>query len=121
METTILYRTLYRPVGQREYELIAESGFRHFPPRLREQPFFYPVTNEAYATQIARDWNTQDEASGRVGYVLRFQVPASYLEQYPVRTVGASLHQEYWIPAEDLAAFNEQILGEIEVMARFGL
>ena len=60
MSTTILYR----PVGQREYELIEASGFRRFPPRLPEQPFFYPVANEEYATQIARDWNTGDEASG---------------------------------------------------------
>lgn len=81
---------------------MAESGFRHFPPRLSGQPFFYPVANEAYATQIARDWNTQDEPSGQVGYVLRFQIPILCLEQYPVRTVGAPQHQEYWILAEDL-------------------
>jgi hypothetical protein len=62
---------LYRPVGQREFELIEASGFRRFPARLPEQPFFYPVTNEAYATHIARDWNTRDEASGWTGYVLR--------------------------------------------------
>jgi hypothetical protein len=67
MELTILFR----PVGQREYELIEATGFRRFPPRLPEQPFFYPVTNAEYATQIARDWNTKDEASGWTGYVLR--------------------------------------------------
>ncbi|HLK66379.1 MAG TPA: hypothetical protein VKU19_23255 [Bryobacteraceae bacterium] len=65
---------LFRPVGQREYELIEAAGFRRFPPRLAEQPFFYPVTNEDYASQIARDWNTKDEASGWVGYVLRFSI-----------------------------------------------
>ena len=63
MQSTILYR----PVGQREYELIEATGFRRFPGRLPEQPFFYPVTNEDYATQIARDWNTKDEASGWTG------------------------------------------------------
>ena len=61
---------LYRPVGQREYELIEATGFRRFPPRLAEQPFFYPVANKEYAAQIARDWNTKDEASGWIGYVL---------------------------------------------------
>ena len=49
------------------------SGYREFPPRLPEQPFFYPVLNEDYATQIARDWNTKDERSGFAGYVLRFE------------------------------------------------
>jgi hypothetical protein len=50
--------TLYRPVGRQEYDLIAAADFRRFPPRLPAQPFFYPVTNAEYATQIARDWNT---------------------------------------------------------------
>lgn len=111
--------TLYRPVGQREYELIEASGFRAFPPRLPEQPFFYPVANEEYATQIARDWNTRDEASGFTGYVLRFRVPADFLSQYPLRTAGAAIHQEYWIPSEELDAFNQQIDGLIETVSRF--
>ncbi len=106
---------LFRPVGQREYELIAATGFRRFPSRLREQPFFYPVTNENYANQIARDWNTKDPASGYVGYVLRFHVRSKYLEQYPVRTVGATMHQEYWIPAAHLDRFNNEIQGLIEL------
>jgi hypothetical protein len=50
--------TLYRPVGRKELELIRASEFRFFPPRLASQPFFYPVLNEEYAVQIARDWNT---------------------------------------------------------------
>ena len=45
--------TLYRPVGAEELRLIEASGMRAFPPRLPEQPIFYPVTNEAYAVQIA--------------------------------------------------------------------
>jgi hypothetical protein len=71
---TIDCSTLFRPVGQAEFDLIRQSGFTKFPPRLPEQPFFYPVLNEAYATQIARDWNTKDSRSGFVGYVLRFRV-----------------------------------------------
>jgi hypothetical protein len=49
--------TLFRPVGPKELELIKASGFRAFPPRLPDQPIFYPVTNHAYATQIARDYS----------------------------------------------------------------
>lgn len=111
--------TLYRPVGQKEKDLIAASGQREFPPRLPEQPIFYPVLNEEYAIKIARDWNTRDAFSGYVGYVTRFQVRADFLAHYEVKTVGASQHQEYWIPAGDLPAFNASIVGPIEVIAEF--
>lgn len=108
--------TLFRPVGPKELDLIAESGFCEFPPRLPEQPIFYPVVNEEYATQIARDWNVM--ASG-AGYVTRFHVNKSFLDQYEVQQVGASIHEEYWIPAEHLADFNRNIVGQIEVVAEF--
>lgn len=108
--------TLYRPVGPEELDLIQASGFRAFPPRLPEQPIFYPVLNEEYATQIARDWNTK--ASG-LGYVTRFQVRTNFLRRYPVQTVGSSLHRELWVPADELAEFNNNIAGLIEVTAVF--
>lgn len=108
--------TLYRPVGPRELALIEASGFREFPARLPEQPIFYPVLNEEYATQIARDWNaTRDGA----GYVTRFEVNADFVRRYPVQTVGSSLHQELWVPAEALPDFNRNIVGLIEVIASF--
>lgn len=108
--------TLYRPVGPKELELIAESGWREFPPRLPDQPIFYPVTNETYAIQIARDWNVK--ASG-AGFVTQFNVDAYYLSRYPVQKVGGAIHTEYWIPAEELAEFNQNIVGQIEVTAEF--
>ena len=109
-----LLTTLYRPVGPQELVLIEASGFTAFPPRLPEQPIFYPVLNEAYATQIARNWNVR--ASG-AGYVTRFSLPASYLAKYPVQIVGSREHAELWVPAEELAEFNRQIVGRIEVIA----
>lgn len=108
--------TLYRPVGEKELALIRESGWRTFPPRLPEQPIFYPVLNEDYATQITCGWNTRD---GGIGYVLRFAVKTEYLEQFPVQAAGSRLHQEYWIPAEELAEFNRNIVGLIEVLSEF--
>ncbi|HEU0016678.1 MAG TPA: hypothetical protein VFQ45_23550 [Longimicrobium sp.] len=110
---------LYRPVGQAELELIERSGWREFPPRLPHQPIFYPVLDEEYAVQIARDWNTRDAASGFVGYVTRFHVRSGFLAKYEVQTVGAARHQELWIPAEELAEMNRSIVGGIEVIARF--
>jgi hypothetical protein len=112
--------TLFRPVGRLEKELIEGSGFRRFPPRLSHQPIFYPVLNREYAEKIARDWNTVDEASGYVGYVTRFKVRRDFIGKYPVETVGAAnLHEEYWIPAEELEQFNDNIVGLIEIVAEF--
>lgn len=111
--------TLFRPVGARELALIAASGFRAFPPRLAGQPIFYPVLTEAYAIEIARDWNTKDEASGYAGFVTRFVVDAAFAGRYAIRTVGASRHQELWVPAEELPDFNRHIIGPIEVVAEF--
>lgn len=44
---------LYRPVGQAEYDLIAQSGFIAYSPRLPEQLIFYPVLNEKHTREIA--------------------------------------------------------------------
>jgi hypothetical protein len=109
--------TLWRPVGPKELDLIRQSGMSAFPPRLPEQPIFYPVLTEAYAVKIARDWNVA--ASGK-GYVTRFQVANEFLARYRVQQAGGKDHLEYWIPAEDLAAFNEAIVGKIEVVGEFG-
>lgn len=107
---------LYRPVNQTELDLIAASDWRAFPPRLPEQPIFYPVLNEAYAVQISRDWNVPYYG---VGHVVRFAVDAEYLAQFPVQNVGDRHHDELWIPAEQLAEFNQHIVGPIEVTATF--
>jgi hypothetical protein len=115
-DNRMMTTTLYRPVGPEELALIAASGYREFPPRLAEQPIFYPVTNESYATQIARDWNVK--ASG-AGFVTRVAVRSDYLAGYRVETVGSSVHQEYWIPAAELPSFNAAIIGVIEVIAEF--
>ena len=110
---------LYRPVGEVELRLIEESGWRAFPPRLAHQPIFYPVLDEAYAIQIARDWNTRDAASGYAGYVTRFRVREDFIARYAVRTVGARGHQELWIPAEELEEMNANLVGRIEVIHAF--
>lgn len=113
------YIVLYRPVGQAELDLIARSGFKRFPPRLPIQPIFYPVTNEFYAEQIARGWNTKNEASGYAGYVTRFRVRPNHVMKYPVQIVGTSVNSELWVPAEELEEFNDNIVGEIEVISEF--
>jgi len=111
--------TLYRPVGLYELALIWDSGMREFPPRLPHQPIFYPVLTLEYATRIARDWNSRDEASGFVGFVTQFEVPKSYLARFEPQTVGSSEHVEYWIPAGELVAFNSSIQGKIVVLSGY--
>ena len=108
--------TLWRPVSPEELELVRASGMPAFPPRLPEQPISYPVLSEAYAIKIAHDWNVLASGSG---HVTRFRVSTRFLRQYPVHEAGGRSHLEYWIPAEDLPAFNAAIVGEIEVVARF--
>jgi hypothetical protein len=108
---------LYRPTGPEEIALVKESGFRRWPPRLPDQPIFYPVTNEQYAVQIARDWNVK--ASG-YGCVTRFHVKSPFMNRYPIHQVGGSEHIEWWVPAEELEQLNENIVGLIEVIHEFG-
>lgn len=108
--------TLYRPVGPAELALIEASAFKAFPPRLDEQPIFYPVLNEQYAREIASSWNVRETGAG---FVTRFEVDAEFVRRYEVQTVGARVHQELWVPAEELALFNEHIVGLIEVIATY--
>lgn len=108
--------TLFRPVGEKELDLIRDSGWRKFPPRLPEQPIFYPVLHEEYASQIASQWNVRE---GGIGFVVRFEVESKYLHAFSVQTVGSRVHQEYWIPAEELEEFNDHIVGDIEVIHTF--
>ncbi len=108
--------TLWRPTGPTELGLVAESDWRAWPARLPDQPIFYPVLNEAYAVLIARDWNVP--ASG-AGYVTRFEVRTDFLDNYEVQQAGGREILEYWIPAEDLAELNRNIVGVIEVVRRF--
>jgi hypothetical protein len=108
--------TLWRPTGPEELALVEASGWTAWPPRLPEQPIFYPVLNEGYATKIARDWNVK--ASG-VGYVTRFQVRKSFMDRYEVHQAGGRTILEYWVPAEDLDDLNKNIVGKIEIVAQY--
>lgn len=107
---------LFRPIGEKEKELIEQSGYTRFPPRLEWQPIFYPVLNQRYAEEIAGKWNTKDPDSGYKGYVTQFEVEDDYISAFKVQTVGASYHQELWIPSEELENFNNHIIGKIEII-----
>lgn len=108
---------LYRPVGTAELKLIKENDYRSFPPRLPEQPIFYPVLNREYAREIAEKWNTK--TSDRKGYITEFEVDDEYIKNFEVHTVGRKHHQELWIPAGELENFNSHIIGRIKVTDKF--
>lgn len=108
--------TLWRPTGPKELALVEESGWRAWPPRLPDQPIFYPVLNEQYAIMIARDWNVPASGSG---YVTRFAVDREFAHRYPVQQVGGRDILELWVPAEELDEFNRHIVGLIEVVHEF--
>jgi len=112
-------RTCPHPVSScrpQEPALIAASGYREFPPSLPQQPIFYPVTNEDYARHIAEHWNVKESGAG---YVTRFAVREDFIVKYPVQQVGARIHTEHWIPAEELPDLNRNIDGLIEVTQSF--
>lgn len=106
---------LYRPVGLDEMNKIIDCKGKRFPERFKEQPIFYPVTNLEYARKIAKDWNRNDQNSGYVGYVTKFEINDKYIENFKVQNVGGRIHNEYWILAEELENFNNQIVGKIEI------
>ncbi|MFC6592279.1 hypothetical protein ACFP81_09905 [Deinococcus lacus] len=111
--------TLYRPTGLHELRLVAASGFRRWPPRLPDQPIFYPVLNFEYAEEIARDWNAKRN-DPPIGFVTAFEVRSDVATRYDIQVVGAEArHQELWIPAEELDAFNNAIVGQIRVLAHY--
>jgi len=101
---------LYRPVNKAELVLIEQSGWKEFPPRLPEQPFFYPVMNIEYARQITTEWNIPAFGSG---YVVRFEVDNDYVSKFKIKVVGNEMHSELWVPSEELSEFNKHILGNI--------
>jgi len=110
--------TMYRPVGTAELALIEQSGFTEYPPRLPDQPIFYPVLNEGYARQIAKTWNSRLN-DDKEGYVTKFKVKKAVSDRYQPEIVGGKEHEEIWVPAEELAAFNSAIIDKIEVIAKF--
>jgi hypothetical protein len=110
---------LFRPVGMSELALLWDAAFREFPARLPHQPIFYPVAIHDYAQRIAAEWNVNDEASGYSGFVTQFDVADDYISRFDPHTVGGSTHVEYWIPAEELPAFNSAVHGVIEVAEAF--
>ncbi|MFI8510329.1 ADP-ribosylation/crystallin J1 [Streptomyces sp. NPDC085460] len=108
--------TLWRPTGPEELALVRALDWRAWPPRLPEQPIFYPVLNEDYAIRIARDWNVKHSG---VGHVTRFEVDTAFLARYPVRQAGGRTILELWVPAEELDDFNAHIVGPITVTHTF--
>ncbi len=109
---------LFRPVGLRELQLIADANFRAYPPRLPDQPIFYPVLNFEYARQIAEGWNTRYN-DPPCGFITRFEIEDDYSKQFNTETVGARENQELWIPAEMLEDFNAHMVGKITIEAAY--
>lgn len=105
--------TLWRPVGPAELDLLRAAGMRAWPPRLADQPLFYPVLNEGYARQIAEEWNV---AASGAGYVTRFALPTAFARRYPTHQAGGREKLELWIPGEDLEELNRHLIGTIDLV-----
>jgi len=95
---------------------VEELGWLAWPPRLPEQPIFYPAMIEWSATKIAREWNVSHTG---LGFVREFDVDAEYLERFAVYHVGGHGVLELWVPAEELEEFNAHIVGGIRQIAGY--
>jgi hypothetical protein len=108
---------LFRPVGLRELELIASSGWREYPPRFAWQPIFYPVVTREYALAIVTQWNSKESEAGHCGFVTEFEIDDEFVARYPVQQLGGGpIYRELWVPAAELAEFNSHIRGPIRVV-----
>ena len=94
--------------------MVIQSGYSKWPPRLPEQPIFYPVTNEPYAREI-NQWNLSQYGNGSI---TKFEVKKSFVDRYDIKQVGGRHHTEWWIPAEELEELNNNIIGLIEVISK---
>lgn len=106
--------TLYRAVGPGQLQAIVAMDWKAFPPRQAAQRYFYPMLHAAFAHKIAGDWNVRQSGAG---YVVSFNVSKAFLEGYPTYLIGGPEHREYRIPASDLARFNANIIGKIQLLA----
>ncbi len=110
---------LWRPVGRRELAKMEAMDMKGFPPRLLEQPIFYPVLSFDYAEKIARDWNSTRSEQDYVGFVTEFELDDAFAESFEANEAGGSAHRELWVPAEELEALNRNLLGPIAVVAAY--
>lgn len=103
---------LYRPINKNELKLIKESEWNGFPPRLPEQPIFYPVLDYNYAKKINK-WNVNAYGNG---YIVEFHIDDDYISEFDIHNVGNRNDNEYWIPSDELNEFNKNIIGKIKLI-----
>jgi hypothetical protein len=64
-----------------------------------------------------QEWNVP--AKG-IGHVVQFAVDSEFLKRYTVQNVGGAIHDELWVPAEELEEFNAHIVGLVELVETHG-
>jgi hypothetical protein len=75
--------------------------------------------NEEYARFIASECITSKASSAYTGYVLRLRVRSDFVAQFEIRKKASEIALEYEIPAGRVVQFNENIVGKIELIARY--
>ncbi len=110
---------LWRPIGEQELGKIEASGMRAFPVTTRHEPIFFPVHSFEYADKIARSWNSVEEDYQFLKFIVMFSLTDKFLARYATQSACEGRYVEYWIPPEDLDEVNENIIGQIEVVAEY--
>jgi hypothetical protein len=57
--------------------------------------------------------------SGYCGIVTAFDVEANFISKYESQNVGGEIHNELWIPSNELEEFNNNIVGTIKIVNVF--
>ena len=61
----------------------------------------------------------KDEFSRYCGIVTRFNITEECFLKYEIQNVGGSIHNELWVPAEELEMFNQSIVNGIQIAKIF--
>lgn len=101
--------TLYRTVNGDDLSALRARQWKGFPPCA--EAAFYPALN----ARFARDLMSSQEGEVTL-HLTRFRINAGYVRSFEVQTLSGEVYEELWVPAEELEAFNRNIVGRIAVV-----
>lgn len=108
--------TLYKSLSPVELAGVINNGWQSFAPLPIEQTIFAPKINLEHAQMLARQL---EACLHTVGYVVCFTIEADFLQRFQCQTIAYEEQREYRIPAEELALFNQHLIGRIQPLTAF--
>ncbi|RYD52190.1 MAG: ADP-ribosylation/crystallin J1 [Sphingobacteriales bacterium] len=103
--------TLYHTVSESGLQALQTLRWRGLPPCA--EAAFYPALTRQFALETTRLWKLPEWGTG---YLTRFKISARYVRDFEVQSLSGEVYEELWVPTEELGAFNQHIVGKIEVL-----